>query len=341
MAADIRLIPDAAQAQPGQLPVHGLGHRQGDGGLSHAGRAHQAQNFSLGLGVQLPHGDELQDALLHFLQAVVVTVQNFPGLLHISPVVGLHAPGHVQAHVQIVPDHRALGAAEGLLGQAVQLLHELLPNLVRGTAAADPLLVLVQLVVAVLAQLVLQYMELLPQDHVPLDLAHPLADLLVNIRLQGGDVNLVEQDLVHDHQPPDGVQLLQHPLAVLVPEVDVGGDGVRQLAGVPDIQHRGHQLIGQIPHQLLIPAKQGVDPPGQGLGAVRGPPTLVLQQVHVGLEEGLGLPQAAQGRPVQAPGDDAHAGIRGLDDLEDTAHGADGVQILLLRLLDANLPLGY
>ena len=69
--------------------------------------------------------------------------------------------------------------------------------------------------------------------------------------------------------------------------------------------------------------------------------SLVLQQLHIGLQEGLGLPQAAQGRPVQSPGDDPHAGIRGLDDLEDTAHGADGVQVLLLRLLHTDLPLGY
>ena len=55
----------------------------------------------------------------------------------------------------------------------------------------------------------------------------------------------------------------------------------------------------------------------------------------------LRLLQAADGRPVQSPGDDPHAGIRGLDDLEDTAHGADGVQILLLRLLPTDLPLGH
>ena len=341
MSPDVRLVPDTAQTQPGQLPVHGLGHGQGDGGFAHARGAHQAEDLALGLGVQLPHGDEFQDPLLHLVQAVVVLVQDLPGLFHVSPVVGLHTPGHVQAHIQIVPDDGPLGAAEGLLGQAVQLLHELLPHLVTGPAAVDLLLVFVQLVVAVLAQLVLQNVQLLPQDHIPLDLAHPLADLLVDIRLQDGDIHLMHQNFVHHQQPPGGMQLLQHPLAILVPEVDVGGDGVRQQAGVPDVQHGGHQLVGQIPHQLLILAKQGVCPPGQSLGAVRGPPALVLQQLHIGLQEGLGLPQAAQGRPVQAPGDDPYPGIRGLDDLENAAHGADLVQVLLLGVLDADLPLGH
>ena len=40
-------------------------------------------------------------------------------------------------------------------------------------------------------------------------------------------------------------------------------------------------------------------------------------------------------------GDDPYPGIRGLDDLENAAHGADLVQVLLLGVLDANLPLGH
>ena len=39
--------------------------------------------------------------------------------------------------------------------------------------------------------------------------------------------------------------------------------------------------------------------------------------------------------------DDPYPGIRGLDDLENAAHGADLVQVLLLGVLDADLPLGH
>ena len=70
------------------------------------------------------------------------------------------------------------------------------------------------------------------------------------------------------------------------------------------------------------------------------PPALVLQQLHIGLQEGLGLPQAAQAARCR-PGDDPYPGIRGLDDLENAAHGADLVQVLLLGFLDADLPLGH
>ena len=36
VSPDVRLVPDTAQTQPGQFPVHGLGHGQGDGGFAYA-----------------------------------------------------------------------------------------------------------------------------------------------------------------------------------------------------------------------------------------------------------------------------------------------------------------
>lgn len=50
VAADLRLVVDAAQGDAGQLPVEGPGHAHGDGGLAHAGRAHQAEDLPLSWG---------------------------------------------------------------------------------------------------------------------------------------------------------------------------------------------------------------------------------------------------------------------------------------------------
>ena len=40
VAADVRLVPDAAQAQPRQFPVQGRGHGDSHGGFAHPRRAH-------------------------------------------------------------------------------------------------------------------------------------------------------------------------------------------------------------------------------------------------------------------------------------------------------------
>ena len=69
LAPDVRLIPDAAQTQPGQLPVQRCSHRDGNGGLPHPRRPHQTDNLSLCLWVQLPDSDKLQYPLLHLFQA--------------------------------------------------------------------------------------------------------------------------------------------------------------------------------------------------------------------------------------------------------------------------------
>ena len=108
VAPDLRLVADAAQRDAGQLTIHGPGHGHGNGGLSHTGRAHQADHLPLQLRGQLLDGQELQDALLHLLQPIVVLVQHLAGSLHADPLPGLFAPGQLQAYIQIVADHGGL-----------------------------------------------------------------------------------------------------------------------------------------------------------------------------------------------------------------------------------------
>ena len=155
VAADIRLVPDAAQTEPRQLPVHGLGHGDGHGGLTHTGRAYQTEDLALGIGVQLVDGDELQNALLHRFQAIVIPIQQLPRLLHIRPLTGVLVPRHLQTDVQIVADDGGLRAAEGLLGKPLHLFCQPLMYLLGQMGALDLLCVLRQLLVAVVAQLML------------------------------------------------------------------------------------------------------------------------------------------------------------------------------------------
>ena len=129
MAADIRLIPHAAQADTVELAVHSLGNRDSNRGLSHARRAYQADNLALGLGMDLADSYVFQYALFHLCQAIMILIQHSPSLFHIGPLLGFLAPGHLQTGIQIIADHRRLGAAVWLLGQARDLLHQLLLNL--------------------------------------------------------------------------------------------------------------------------------------------------------------------------------------------------------------------
>ena len=99
VSPDIRLIPDATQGEAGQLPVQRLGNADGNGGLAHSRRAHEAENLSLALGIHLPDGDGFQNTLLHLFQAEVVLLQHLPGGFHADPFPGRLVPGHLQAHI--------------------------------------------------------------------------------------------------------------------------------------------------------------------------------------------------------------------------------------------------
>ena len=148
VAPDLRLVVDAAQRNTGQLPVHGLGHRHRNGGLTHARRAYQTQNLAFQLRRELLHRHKFQNALLHLFQPKMVLVQGLAYRGHIGTLLGALAPGQFQADIQIIPDDRSLRGAVGLLGQTAQLLFQLLPDLLGQLGLRQLLAVLRQVRVA-------------------------------------------------------------------------------------------------------------------------------------------------------------------------------------------------
>jgi hypothetical protein len=144
-------------------------------------------------------------------------------------------PGQGQAGVQIAAYHGGLRGAEGLLGQAPDLLEQLfLDLLVFQTQRENSLFVLAGVVGGVLAvaQLLLDELHLLPQVVLPLVLAHLLVGGLAELLLDGEDVELVVEHPAQHGQTPRGAQLLQQELFVLILEVHCVGDEVRHIAGV-------------------------------------------------------------------------------------------------------------
>src|SRR4051812_29313586 len=62
-------------------------------GLADAGRTHEAEQGALHLVAELAHGQVLDDALLHLLEAVVVLVEDLLRLGQVEVVLGGLAPG--------------------------------------------------------------------------------------------------------------------------------------------------------------------------------------------------------------------------------------------------------
>ena len=128
VAADLGLVAHPAERDADELAAEGVRHRLAERRLADARRPDEGQDGPRAapvhrrepaLGLQLAHGQVLEDALLHVGQTVVVGLQNPRRLGDVEPVLGLGAPGDLEHGVEPRADPARLGA---LVAGALELV---------------------------------------------------------------------------------------------------------------------------------------------------------------------------------------------------------------------------
>jgi hypothetical protein len=76
VSADLGLVAHAAERRARELAAHGAGHGAAERCLADPRRTDEAQDRALGLGCQLAHREEFEDAILHLLEVVMVGVED-------------------------------------------------------------------------------------------------------------------------------------------------------------------------------------------------------------------------------------------------------------------------
>src|SRR3984893_4964665 len=109
MAANLGLVADAAKRQPYELASQCARYRAAERGLAGPRRADEAQDGSLGVALELAHGEELEDALLDLFEIEMVFVEHGAGVLDIKIVAGGNRPGYADQPVEVGPHHGMLG----------------------------------------------------------------------------------------------------------------------------------------------------------------------------------------------------------------------------------------
>ena len=101
MAADLRLVADAAERHAHELAVHRTCDRLADRRLPRSGRSDQRQDRAAALVIcdtallaELADGEILDDPLLHVVEARVIGVEHLTGVRGIERVVGALRPRH-------------------------------------------------------------------------------------------------------------------------------------------------------------------------------------------------------------------------------------------------------
>ena len=329
MAADLRLVAHAAQRHADELAVGAAGDGLGERGLAHAGGADQAEDRALGLVHELAHGQELDDALLDLLQAVVVLVQDALRAQQVLALAGALGPRHRDQPVQVVAGDGGLGGHGRHRLQALQLLEGPLLGLLGHARELDLLAELLDLVQAVVlaAELLLDRLHLLVEVVLLLRALHllldPPLDALVDLQL----VDLALEDGQDALQAVLGREDVEQVLLLLHRQHQVRGDGVRQLARVLD-PHRGqHGVVVEVVGELHVLLEQGDDLGHHGLDAAARL-HLAGDELHHHLEEALLLLELEGAPAVQPLHQHLHVAVGELQALHDVADGAQGVDLL-------------
>ena len=173
VTADLRLVPDAAQAHPHILAAQCLGDALADAGLAGTRRAHKEKDGAGLLLVQGHDSDLLEDAALGLLQAEVVLVQHGFCCLQVDISGRLLLPDQAGDEVQIVVEHPVLVAFLAALLHAVEHLFRLSPGGVVHAGLPDFLLEFLNvghILRMELVQLILEEIDLLADGLLPVEL---------------------------------------------------------------------------------------------------------------------------------------------------------------------------
>ena len=231
-------------------------------------------------------------------------------------------------------------AADGQLGQAVQLAPGLLVDLFRQSGLVDLLAQLVDLGLGLvgLAQLVLDGLHLLAKDVLPLALIHLRLDLVLDLGAELQHFQLPVHEGREAAQALGKVDLLEQFLLVFSLQTHGGGYEVAERRRVVDVGCRQLQLVGQVGHQL---DDAGVDRDEVSLQRLE----LGARHDDVGQVVDRGGEVRLLGNEVvdlyapDALGDDAQRPVGGFDHLLNGRQHADSVHVGRPRLLDIR-PLG-
>ena len=342
MAANLRLVVHAAQRDALELAAQRPRNRPAQAGFAHARRAHKAQNRPLHVRLQLQHAQVVENAVLHLFKLVVILVENLAGLANIDLRARALGPGQHCQPLDVVAREAVVGGHGRHAREPRQLLQRLLLYLLGHARGFDLLAQVfhVALALVLLAQLLLDGLELLAQVVVALRLLHLVLHLGLDLGAQLLHLDLLGQQLVQLLQPVhDAGRFQQLLLVVRGQKRQRRGHKIDQPGRLFDVGRDGPQFVGErrrLGDDLLELADHVAH---QGLELRRAGRRQILHRLHLGHHERLGLDKTHQPHPVHALGKDKAALVGHAHNFVHRGQGANPVQVRWLGRVQARIEL--
>jgi hypothetical protein len=342
VAADLGLVAHPAERGAGEVTPHGPCDGAPERRLADAGRPDETEDGALGVGRELAHGEELEDALLDLLEVVVVGIEHFAGGRDIELVFGLLRPRQLGHPFDVGPNQVAVGRVLREGGQPFQLAFRLGQGVFREVGLLDLLAQLFDLADpgVALAELLLDLAHAPPQQALAPPRIHLLGFRLVRkgtLRLRDRDLSL---EMRGDAPQAFGwIRFRQQCDLLFRGQRQRRADHVRHQSGRADARDEVLPLVGVVVVEVDDLLCQGCDAPPQ-LVELAG----IGLHVHQRLEAHGHRRRQIDGRsgPGARDADDDRllAPGSGIDDAQHPRHAGDREQLFHEGIFGGRIALG-
>ena len=258
---------------------------------------------------------------------------------------GALVPGQHHHPVEVGARDRVLGGGGRHLGQALELAHGLLLDVLRHARLLDLLLELVvlALLVVAVAQLLLDRLHLLAQVVLALVLLELGLHLVLDLAADLEHLEVLDQDLVDAVEADAHVEGLQELLALRgVERGQAAGDEVGESRRLLDVAGQGRELVGEGGGELDHALEEAERALGERLRS-RSPGrtgTISPMSSMRALTNGPVLRDLEDAEALHALDDQPQRPVGKLEHLADVGERADAVEVALDRVVDRGVTLG-
>ena len=294
----------------------------------------------MGILLERAHRNELQNALLHVLKAVMVAFQHVSSRGNVHGMLVVNAPRQVEHAFDVVLHHGALRRTGLRACQPLQLLLRALARFAGDRRSRQTGFILGNIVV-VFAQFFLYHVQLLAQEIITVVVIDLLVHAALNLLLDIADLKLSGENIAHQLNAQLRVDAFQYGLAVVQIVQHICGDQIGQRAGVAFSAHSLPKLRADVLLRRRVSVKQSPRRarPRAHLGGKLHP--LPGNLADFGLNhavEFIGAHHNRAGKPVHKQ--TKHA-VRHLTHLTHLYNGSHRIQIRKLRIFLHAVPLRH
>ncbi len=265
VTANLRFVTNAAERHADEPASERAGDRAAERGFSDARRPDETEDRPLERAHPPEHGDEIEDAILHLLETVMVLLQHNTRVRDVDGVIGALRPRQRHQPIEIVARDGRFGRERRRAPQLAQLAIGSGAHRLREPLAADRGLELVEIVALFLPELAVNRPQLLVQVELALVLKDRAFDVVLDLPLEPQQLELGGKKLRDAREELGPCGRLEQALPVLEADEQVRRHGERTLvSGLRFARHR-EDLSREAPVQRDVFLEQLIGAPHDGV----------------------------------------------------------------------------